>query len=82
MSVLSIVVMGRIVLERQMNVYFAIKVYQHTMLFVTIDVCFCTMKIDDSIITCHQTIPSIVVYLAIVNLFFPFHFGTFGQTPP
>ncbi len=49
-SILSNVVMGCIVLGRQMNVYFSTSPYIDTMTFVEMDVSFCTMKIHDSII--------------------------------
>ena len=65
-SILSIVVMGCIVLGRQMNVDFTICVCKNTVRFIGMDVCFCTMKIHDSLIMCIQTIPFIVVHLAIV----------------
>ena len=67
MSVLSNVVMGCIVLGRQMNVDFATIGCTNTMTFVGMDVRLCTMKIHDSINICPQTMTSIVVHLAIVK---------------
>jgi hypothetical protein len=49
MSILSGILMGCIVLRRQMNVDFATRVGQNTMLFVGMDVRFGTMQIHDSI---------------------------------
>ena len=66
-SIVAHVVMGCIVLGRQMNVYFATKDCTNTMTFVGMDFRFCTMKIHDSIIKCIQTILSIVVHLAVIQ---------------
>jgi hypothetical protein len=68
--ILSNVVMGCIVLEMQMNVYFTMIVCPHTTVFVGMDVRFCTMKIHDSMIICPQTILPIVVDRAIVQCCF------------
>ena len=53
-SAVAHVVMGCIVLGRQMNVDFSIVVCNNTILFVGMDVRFCTMKIHDSTIPCSQ----------------------------
>jgi predicted small secreted protein len=60
-SILSNIVMGCIVLGRQMNVDFTTTGCTNAMTFVGMDVRFCTMKIHDSATICPQTIPSIVV---------------------
>ena len=65
--ILSNVVMGCIVLGRQMNVYFTASPCTNTFPFVGMNVRFCTMEIHDSIISCIQTIHSIVVHRAIVE---------------
>ena len=65
-SILSNVVMGCIVLGRQMNIYFGMTGCTNTITFVGMDVRFCTTKIHDSTPVCNQTMPSIVVHLAIV----------------
>jgi hypothetical protein len=75
MSILSNIAMGRIVLGRQMNVYFSTVECMNAMPFVGMDVCcFCTMKIHDSINiqvrivpVCPQTMISIVVHCAVVQ---------------
>ena len=56
MSILSNVAMGCIVLGRQMNVYFATIGCSNTIIFVGMDVRFCTMKIHDSSTSCTYTI--------------------------
>ena len=60
--ILPYVVMGCIVLGRQMNVDFGTIGCMNTMTFVGMDARFCTMKIHDSIIKCEHTIHSIVVH--------------------
>ena len=60
-SVPSNVVMGCIVLGRQMNVYFGTKVCPNAITFVGMDVRFCTMKIHDSMIICNR--PILLLYL-------------------
>ena len=73
MSVLSnvvVVVVGCIVLGRQMNVDFAMIVCQNTTTFVGMDVHFCTMKIHDSMLNCKQTSRSIVVHCRIIQSYF------------
>ena len=69
-SIVAHVVMGCIVLGRQMNVDFSISVCKNTPQFVRMKIRFCTMKIHDSMISCNQTIISIVVHLAIVQSYF------------
>jgi hypothetical protein len=66
-SIFSNIVMGCIVLGRQMNVDFATSGCTNAIAFVGMDVRFCTMKIHDSIIPFIQTRPSIVVHLAVVQ---------------
>ena len=66
-SILSNVVMGCIVLGRQMNVYFATVGCINTIPFVGMNVRFCTMKIHDSIIICNQSILFIVVHRTVVQ---------------
>ena len=65
--VLSNIVVGCIVLGSQTNVDFSTTDHINATTFVGMDVCFCTVKIHDSNITCMQTIISIVVHLAIVK---------------
>ena len=49
--ILSNIVMGCVVLGRQMNIYFSIVGCNNTIKFVGMDVRFCTMKIHDNIKT-------------------------------
>ena len=74
-SVISNVVMGCIVLGRQINVYFSISACNNTKLFVGMNGRFCTMKIHDSMISCKQTIHSIVVIVESINLTFVLEFS-------
>jgi hypothetical protein len=66
-SVLSNIVMGCIVLGRQMDVYFATTECNNTISFVGMDVRFCTMQIHDSTTLCNQPTISIVVHLAVIQ---------------
>ena len=67
-SVLFNIVMGCIVLGRQMNVYFTTTTpCRNTISFVRMDVRFCTMKIHDSAVTCNQTRIYIVMHRAIIE---------------
>ena len=70
MSIFSYIVMGCIVLGRQMNVYFTTIVCPNTPTFVGMDVRFCTMKIHDSLKTCPQTITFIVTHRTDVQPYF------------
>ncbi len=66
-SIVVQVVMGCIVLGRQMNVDFTIFVCKDTHFFVGMDVHFCTMKIHDSMRICSQPVHSIVVHRRIIQ---------------
>ena len=68
-SIVALVVMGCIVLGRQINVDFGIEVCINTISFVGMNVCFCTMKIHDSMINCIQTMMSIVVSFNLAFVF-------------
>jgi hypothetical protein len=68
--VATLVVMGCIVLGRQMNVYFGTKGCTNAMTFVRMDIRFCTMKIHDSMFICRQTMHSIVVHCRIIQSYF------------
>ena len=61
------IAMGCIVLGRQINVNVSIVACMNTIPLVRMNVRCCTMKIHDSLINCIQTIPSIVLHLAIVQ---------------
>jgi hypothetical protein len=67
LSIPSNIIMGCIVLGRQMNVHFDTIACINAITFVGMDVRFYTMKIHDSTIICNQTMSSIVVHLAIVQ---------------
>ena len=53
--IVALVVMGCIVLGRQMNVDFSITSCSNTFMFVGMDIRSCTMKIHNRTIKCKQT---------------------------
>ena len=81
-SILPNIVMRCIVLGKQINVYFGTIVCTNATTSVGMDVRFCTMKIHDSMVTCSQTIQSIVVHILQsfnLELFYLFRLFAAGE---
>ena len=79
-SVTFNIVMGCVVLGRQMNVDFSMSECMDTKHFVGMDARICSMKIHDSTIMCKQTINSIVVDRRIVQSYYCIDINTNNPT--